>query len=322
MAEIPCNIIKDLLPLYAEELTNEESTKLIKEHLSTCENCQKHLEALKSELDTDPSPSPQEADAIDFMKKSNKNRKHWIWFGVITALVLCVCLAFVRHLFVAHLVSAEQVTIHQLQVNEGKIHLDGSLRDSSQGVSSLHFTVSDGTLVIDMTSRLKNPFANNSFSADYNTTEPIERILLDDMVLWENGVEIPFFVAKVFAAKHDYLGNMSENGKSIGALDMPRNLGPYKSALQTDQEPYGWTIYLEEDMSTRNRNSLEQMLHYYSAMLIATIQNLDSIHFVYPADGTTYEVVYTEADADLHYGSSVKEAAITATGLLHLMNEW
>ena len=30
---IPCGVVRDLLPLYAEELTSEESKTLIEEHL-------------------------------------------------------------------------------------------------------------------------------------------------------------------------------------------------------------------------------------------------------------------------------------------------
>ena len=36
-----CNVIKDLLPLYVDECCSEESTRLVAEHLDTCESCRK-----------------------------------------------------------------------------------------------------------------------------------------------------------------------------------------------------------------------------------------------------------------------------------------
>ena len=36
-----CNVIKDLLPLYVDECCSEESSKLIAEHLESCESCRK-----------------------------------------------------------------------------------------------------------------------------------------------------------------------------------------------------------------------------------------------------------------------------------------
>lgn len=44
---ISCNVIDDLLPLYAENLTSEESKQLVEEHLMNCEGCSKQLAALR-----------------------------------------------------------------------------------------------------------------------------------------------------------------------------------------------------------------------------------------------------------------------------------
>ena len=36
-----CNIVRDLLPLYADGETSEETSEMIKEHLSGCEDCRR-----------------------------------------------------------------------------------------------------------------------------------------------------------------------------------------------------------------------------------------------------------------------------------------
>jgi len=55
--EITCNIIKDLLPLYAEDLVSEDSKILVDDHLCTCDSCTKELAAIqkapKVPLETD-----------------------------------------------------------------------------------------------------------------------------------------------------------------------------------------------------------------------------------------------------------------------------
>lgn len=45
-----CNIVKDLLPLYVDEVCSKESKDLVEEHLNTCKSCQKELEDLKDDL--------------------------------------------------------------------------------------------------------------------------------------------------------------------------------------------------------------------------------------------------------------------------------
>lgn len=45
-----CEIIRDLLPSYLDELTSAESNQAIEEHLQECKDCRKHLEAMKTEM--------------------------------------------------------------------------------------------------------------------------------------------------------------------------------------------------------------------------------------------------------------------------------
>ncbi len=41
--KITCNVIEDLLPLYVEGLTSDDTNFLIEEHLKTCTDCKKTI---------------------------------------------------------------------------------------------------------------------------------------------------------------------------------------------------------------------------------------------------------------------------------------
>lgn len=43
-----CNVIRDLLPLYVDECCTEQSSKLVQEHMETCESCQRIYSAMKT----------------------------------------------------------------------------------------------------------------------------------------------------------------------------------------------------------------------------------------------------------------------------------
>ena len=45
--KLSCNIIRDLLPLYAEELASQDSAKVVREHLETCGDCLGALEKMR-----------------------------------------------------------------------------------------------------------------------------------------------------------------------------------------------------------------------------------------------------------------------------------
>lgn len=47
MEKVHCNIIRDLLPSYADEIASEESKQMIEEHFKECEECKKVYASLK-----------------------------------------------------------------------------------------------------------------------------------------------------------------------------------------------------------------------------------------------------------------------------------
>ena len=44
MSRIPCNVNKDLLPLYVDDVCSEESKAIVEEHLAGCEECQDYFD--------------------------------------------------------------------------------------------------------------------------------------------------------------------------------------------------------------------------------------------------------------------------------------
>ena len=56
--KLPCEITRDLLPLYAEHLTCPETNRLVEEHLSTCPACQEELHAIQLPMPVQPDPQP------------------------------------------------------------------------------------------------------------------------------------------------------------------------------------------------------------------------------------------------------------------------
>lgn len=62
-----CNIIRDLLPLYAENMVSPDTADFIEEHLKDCEACQKEFQYMK-----EPHPMQEIADAAPLLKLSRK----------------------------------------------------------------------------------------------------------------------------------------------------------------------------------------------------------------------------------------------------------
>ncbi|WP_282034981.1 zf-HC2 domain-containing protein [Metabacillus indicus] len=58
--KISCNMIRDILPLYVEDMASQDTRDLVEEHIASCENCKKRLEEMRTfeepPVDTDIAP--------------------------------------------------------------------------------------------------------------------------------------------------------------------------------------------------------------------------------------------------------------------------
>lgn len=81
-----CAIVRDLLPMYIEELTSEESTAFVREHLNQCDECRAEYERMTAPT---PPPAPSKwgswKDACQ--KEIKKQRRR-----TVLLVVLCIAL--------------------------------------------------------------------------------------------------------------------------------------------------------------------------------------------------------------------------------------
>ena len=75
-----CNIIRDLLPLYAENMVSPDTSDFVEEHLKNCEACRKEYERTK-EL----QPTQERSDAAPLLKLSRKMKIKKIQTIALTA---------------------------------------------------------------------------------------------------------------------------------------------------------------------------------------------------------------------------------------------
>lgn len=85
--DISCDIIRDLLPLYAEDLTSKASNELVDGHLCVCDECTKQLGILKK---AQVIPVDVEVNSLKRVEDTIRRRRI---LAVMTVLLLMVTLA-------------------------------------------------------------------------------------------------------------------------------------------------------------------------------------------------------------------------------------
>lgn len=115
--KITCDIIRDLLPLYAEDMVSQDSKQLVDEHLCQCDPCTRVLAALKKNV-----PLPVETDP----EPLNKVRKMILRRRVLSVFAALLTLATVFSFVITWLFVPFQLTMEQA-IDDFYIREDGAV---------------------------------------------------------------------------------------------------------------------------------------------------------------------------------------------------
>jgi len=120
--DISCDIIRDLLPLYAEDLVSEDSRKLVDEHLCGCDECVKVLANLKKE-----TKIPMESDPKTLNKVKRTICRRRI-LSVMAAMLSLITLAslVITYLFVPFQLTKDQALDDFYVREDGAVVIDYS----------------------------------------------------------------------------------------------------------------------------------------------------------------------------------------------------
>lgn len=126
--DISCDIIRDLLPLYAEDLVSEDSRKLVDEHLCTCDPCTKQLGILKKAA---ALPIEVETKSLKRVEDTIRRRRVLTVAAVVMTL-LALVVTGITYLFTPYALTAEEA-IEGVELRE-----DGGLAiDYARGITGI-----------------------------------------------------------------------------------------------------------------------------------------------------------------------------------------
>ena len=134
---ITCNIIKDLLPLYAEDLVSQDTKALVDDHLCGCDKCTKELEALKQ---APKVPVEVETTSLKRVEDTIRKRKMLTAATAMLTLVAVLVTGFIFLLTPVYLTARQAIEGVELR-EDGALAIDYTSGIMGYGSTSL---VSEG----------------------------------------------------------------------------------------------------------------------------------------------------------------------------------
>lgn len=137
--KITCDVIKDILPLYAENMISADTKMIVDEHISSCHDCKKKL----SDLNV-PVTTIGELNAVPLKKMKNMLFRKKMWTIMITAILsLIVAIILMANLTVPQYYSASDEIVSLHMNDNGLMYVAFDDKVSGYGVSS--YISDDGT---------------------------------------------------------------------------------------------------------------------------------------------------------------------------------
>lgn len=145
-------------------------------------------------------------------------------------------------------------------------------------------------------------FGNNLASGD------IQPELIKEQELWQS--------------KTPYVGNPSAVGK-IWAL-LPLREYTTKTALQTTEEPYSITFQIDLTTEPFLKDAIKQQLYRNAAMLIALVDNLDTVAYQISTQDTSqsWKGVITRSQADDAFGGELRQYTTSEEKFTAWFSSW
>lgn len=288
-ADLPCAVVRDLLPSYVEGLTEAETTAAVKNHLESCESCRKHYEAMAIGTEI-PKTEIKEVDYLKMVRKKNLIK---VFVAVILAVVLVLGGVGVKLFVIGSPADSDTIIPHVVLPETGNtLTVQFTSLDSASALVDLKMETTDDTLSITARKVLVSPFHQQEQPANaiIDTTD-VSTIKAFGKVIWQDGIVVDFHTNRLLTKKTPYVGNASALNQLISNMDLDSS---HTLKLHTEEEPYGATLHFTADIEENRRFMVEGNAY----VLLALVDNLSEVYWDDPS-GYSDSITAEQANAAL-----------------------
>lgn len=324
MTKLPCDIIQDLLPSYADGLTSPASSEAIEAHLAECPTCATAYAAMQTGSIEDakgPEGSGSEGfPEIDYLKKIRSTNRKRILIAAVLVLLLTGFGVWAK----VYLYGSPIEDFHMMMTTDtdstdretktftdqnGEPHetlyatsqtlIFNCWIEESSGMAFSHYKLKetdDGGLDVIVfavpssrfrqlrTLQIKVPV---SYDEDGKNVNPTAVNIKGDTY---NGYGLITKKAKeLYAARNPYIGDISADLRLANLLGIGEAIGSYTNKLNTQESegfeyPYSWELIFDRPWTDGYDKIYNRKMKSYAYVLLALIDNCGEIKWTYQTE--------------------------------------
>ena len=352
MDRLTCDIIRDLLPLYIDEVCSAGSRALVEGHLQNCPACKAEYETIsKREFFYDA----RERKVLDRLSKRWKqSRRKMLFVGATAALLAALLIGLIAFGCSMKVIPAEEIAVSSLsRLGNGDLAFILQSADGKTGLRELSYYEMDGKLYLTATTT-RFPLFSASESAQSGWIVHTRDTGIQQIVYQGQGAQLPVWDANaqveladsqterriegmekledlgsdallkdIFQKRVTYIGAAPKDMELLGALRIETVLGSFSIRLTTSSEPYGIILDFKKPVAPADCKAFDAKMRAYAVLILALIDNGGTVGWTYQStapDGKETELtrVFTLADAKAFVGGDVKRFAANEASLREL----
>ena len=251
---IPCEIIRDLLPLYTDKQTRSDTSKIICGHLSHCPECARMYEEMNVPLT--PAGADAPADALGKIRR--KSRLEALAGVCITFFIILIVTLF--KLFIFGSPEASYPSMVEVNSDMRTITVSGTVSDENKAYS--HYKIekqADACRLIVYSCLPSFIHSEETFSIDL-TSQDVPLKIGERTVMPDGSIVYP-----MANALYDNVG-FTDIADKIG---LRKALGSFELQLLSTSSPYRWEIIFKETCSYSEATSKSALMKKYACAMLA-----------------------------------------------------
>lgn len=308
---LPCAVVRDLLPSYAEGLTEEETNIMVAEHLHSCVDCAERYAAMKAPTEEPVRETTKEVDYLKTVRR--KNHKKMVL--AVAAALLIVALGAAVKLFVIGSPAFDAVkrTYLTYEPDETRLVLKIDAPYSAKAYTGLNQLQKDGIVTFKTREVLVSPLYGSGTIVGSVNLDGVREVYFFDELIWKDGLIVPEESRAMLEKRTPYVGDapaLSDLDQTLMKYGYLPDI-PHTMELQTSAEPYGWTLHFDDPMNWEE----EKLMKKGAYLMLALVDNLGEVRWTAPGpENTTIKGMLSlkEANAQLPKMTEMYNAAHAA----------
>lgn len=324
--EINCEIIKDLLPLYVDNLVSEKTKNAVDEHMEECEGCKSILEDI---IPVEQNNSEYNIKQIDCLKKIKKKSRKRAIISILIGMIFALfgILGIWMHGFPVSSYDLEYSTT----VRGKDVIVEVKHVSDTQIITSLNFSEHNG--IIDVSVRAygvpKIFRANRTYEGIYVSDTEISSVRMGRTILWENGTEIRKETSKIYNMRHNTDINDILSSLGIDAFVGSRGWDSESFDISKFEKLVSKSfdkcvlIRLNKEISASDEETYLENMRMASCVLLALespISTIENAVWKYNVDGNSKIMTFSKEEALERCGKDIRKFGNSVSNFQELMD--